>query len=103
MFQTVRDRMATSKSSKKKLRLIPLGGLGEIGKNMLVVEYGKEMLVIDAGLMFPQEEMLGIDLVLPNFSYLKKNKSRLRAIILTTDTKNTPGAFLYFFKKKKFP
>lgn len=95
--------MATSKSSKKKLRLIPLGGLGEIGKNMLVVEYGKEMLVIDAGLMFPQEEMLGIDLVLPNFSYLKKNKSRLRAIILTHGHEDHTGALPYLLKEIKVP
>ncbi|HEY4687526.1 MAG TPA: MBL fold metallo-hydrolase, partial [Candidatus Subteraquimicrobiales bacterium] len=95
--------MATSKSSKKKLRLIPLGGLGEIGKNMMVVEYGKEMLVIDAGLMFPQEEMLGIDLVLPNFSYLKKNKSRLRAIILTHGHEDHTGALPYLLKEIKVP
>jgi len=54
-----------------KLRLLPLGGLGEIGKNMTVVEYGGRIVVVDTGLMFPTAEMLGIDLVLPDFSYLR--------------------------------
>ena len=58
---------------EKKLQIIPLGGLGEIGKNMTVVRYGEEILLIDAGLMFPDEEMLGIDLVIPDFTFLVEN------------------------------
>ena len=57
----------------KKLRIVPLGGLGEIGKNMTVLEYGNEIIVIDAGLMFPNEEMLGVDFVIPDIIYLWQN------------------------------
>ena len=63
------------------LQIIPLGGLGEIGKNMTVVRYGEEMVVIDGGLMFPEDEMLGIDIVIPDFSYLLENREALKGII----------------------
>ncbi len=65
------------------VRLIPLGGIGEIGKNMLVVEYGDDMIVIDCGLMFPDDDMFGVDLVIPDVSYLEDKKERIRAVILT--------------------
>ncbi|MDI6891564.1 MAG: ribonuclease J [Actinomycetota bacterium] len=93
--------MAKKKTSK--LRLIPLGGLGEVGKNMLVVEHGRDILVIDAGFMFPEEEMLGIDLVLPDYSYLKKNKERVRAIILTHGHEDHVGSLPYILKEFKVP
>src|SRR5438132_11421803 len=65
------------------LRIIPLGGVGEIGKNMYVFEYGDEIVVIDCGLMFPDEEMFGIDLVVPDIAYLKERKANVKAFLIT--------------------
>ena len=69
--------------NKPKLRLMMLGGLCEIGKNLTVLEYGDDILIIDCGLAFPDEDMLGIDLVIPDITYLEKNKEKIRGILLT--------------------
>jgi len=71
------------KNRIEKIIMIPLGGVGEIGKNMMLIEIEDEILIIDAGVMFPEDDLLGIDLVIPDFSYVKENQERVKAIVLT--------------------
>jgi ribonuclease J len=82
-----------------KLRVLPLGGLGEIGKNMTVVEYEGRIVVVDTGLMFPTAEMLGIDLVLPDFSYLRERAEDIEAIVLTHGHEDHVGALPYVLRE----
>ncbi|HPP36768.1 MAG TPA: ribonuclease J, partial [Clostridiales bacterium] len=89
--------------SKQKLKVIPLGGLQEIGKNMTVFEYGDEMLVVDCGLSFPEDDMLGIDHVIPDISYLTKNKEKVLGIVLTHGHEDHIGAVPYFLKEINVP
>jgi ribonuclease J len=85
------------------LKVIPLGGLGEIGLNMMVIEHESNLLVVDAGLMFPDDYMPGVDLVLPDFTYLKKNDKKIRAIILTHGHEDHIGAMPFFLKSFPVP
>lgn len=85
------------------LKIIPLGGLGEIGLNMMVFEYGDTLFVIDAGLMFPEDYMLGIDYVIPDMSYLRANRSKVMGIILTHAHEDHIGALPYLLKEVNAP
>ena len=85
------------------LRVLPLGGLGEIGKNMTVVEYDGRIVVVDTGLMFPTAEMLGIDLVLPDFSYLRERADDIEAIVLTHGHEDHVGALPYVLREIGMP
>jgi ribonuclease J len=85
------------------LDIIPLGGLGEIGLNMLLVQYEEHILIVDAGLMFPEDYMLGIDIVIPDFSYVLKNKERIRAIVLTHGHEDHIGALPFLLRELSVP
>lgn len=86
-----------------KLKIIPLGGLGEIGKNMTVFEFGGDIIVVDCGMGFPDEDMYGVDMVLPDISYLKANASRVRGIIITHGHEDHIGAVPYVLKELDVP
>ena len=83
----------------KTLRVLPLGGLGEIGKNMTVVEFDGRIIVVDTGLMFPTAEMHGIDLVLPDFAYLRDRADDIEAIVLTHGHEDHVGALPYVLRE----
>ena len=87
----------------EKLKIIPLGGLNEIGKNITVLEYGKDMIVVDCGVGFPEEDMYGVDLVIPDFTYLVKNQGKLRGFFITHGHEDHIGSLPYALQQVLAP
>ncbi len=87
----------------KKLKIIPLGGVGEIGKNMTVIEYGSDIIIVDCGMSFPDEEMPGIDVVIPDMTYIEKNAANVRGILITHGHEDHIGAVPYALQKLNVP
>lgn len=92
-----------TKTKNEVIRIIPLGGVGEIGKSMYVIEIDDELFVVDTGLMFPEDEMLGIDIVIPDITYLEENKERVKGIFLTHGHEDAIGSIAYVLQKIKAP
>ncbi|SMC24511.1 ribonuclease J [Desulfacinum hydrothermale DSM 13146] len=95
--------MNSTDTSRLPLKVVPLGGLGEIGLNMMVVEYGDTILVVDAGLMFPEEDMLGIDIVIPDFTYLRENRDKVKALVITHGHEDHIGAIPFLIREFPIP
>lgn len=97
------EEKTLQKTKKEKLKIIPLGGLGEIGKNMTVFEYGDDIVVLDAGLAFPEDDLLGVDIVIPDFSYLLENRDRVRGVVITHGHEDHIGSLAYLLKEISVP
>ena len=95
--------MKKDKERDGKIRIIPLGGLGAVGKNITLIEYNDDILIIDCGIMFPTEEMPGIDFLIPDFSYLFKNKARIKGLIVTHGHEDHIGAIPFLLQKINVP
>jgi len=95
--------MSKNKSNEAKLRIIPLGGLGEVGKNMMAYQYENNILVVDTGLMFPENDMLGIDYIIPDFQYLLDNRDKVRGIVITHGHEDHTGAINHVLEQINAP
>lgn len=87
----------------KKLKIIPIGGLGEVGRNMMVYEYDGDIIIVDCGLMFPNNEMLGVDYIIPDFQYLRDNRQKIRGLVFTHGHEDHIGAVNYFLEEFNVP
>ncbi|HIE38946.1 MAG TPA: ribonuclease J [Anaerolineae bacterium] len=87
----------------EQLRIVPLGGLGEVGKNMMAIEYGRNILVVDAGLMFPEFDMYGVDFIIPDYNYLRDKRDRVRAIVVTHGHEDHVGALPHVLREFNVP
>ncbi len=98
-----RQTVETLRNTRGKLKVIPLGGLNEVGKNMMAIEYDDDIIIIDMGFEFPSEDMLGVDYVIPDVSYLEENKDRIRGVIITHAHLDHIGGIPYIIPKLNFP